>query len=332
LASENPTQPNTVLNDVMKRNSKFEIRNPKSKGRGAAIMLALWALFLLAAMVISWVLDIDARFSLSANANRRLEATALACSGAEVALHPMVKPGSPNLRRQINDRRSYEARMTGEGGRLNLNGIVGLALVGQEARLDVLRRYLEKKEIDINERDTMIDSLLDWMSPGGGLHRLNAPPESDNYHPAHALFTRIDELKNVFGWADFTSKAGWDDDFTVNTNPNDPIDVTSASRAVLLALLPAMNENIVDRFLELRRGPDGIDGTSDDMQFKSLPEIQTALGLSQDQFRVLAPLIGFNSQVYRVVSIGKSGDAQRTVRLVFRKTGGAPQVITWKEY
>src|ERR1051325_338355 len=73
------------------RNSKFEIRNPKDSC-GAAIMLALWALFLLSALVISWALDINTRLSLSGSANRRLEAEAMACSGVEVAFHPLIKP------------------------------------------------------------------------------------------------------------------------------------------------------------------------------------------------------------------------------------------------
>ena len=46
----------------------------KNKFRAAALMLALWALFLLSAVVISWALDIDTRISLSGNANRVLEA------------------------------------------------------------------------------------------------------------------------------------------------------------------------------------------------------------------------------------------------------------------
>ena len=186
------------------------------KARGAAIMLALWALFLLSAMVISWALDIDSRLSLSANANRELEAEALACSGAEVALHPLVNPGSPNLAEQIGSRKSYEVRMTGEGGRININWIVA----GENpVRLDILRRYLEHKGIELNDRDKMMDALLDWVEPGGGLHRLNAPPETDEYHPAHSQLTRIDELKKVFGWAEFTAEPGWDDDFTVSSIP-----------------------------------------------------------------------------------------------------------------
>jgi type II secretory pathway component PulK len=74
---------------ILSRNPKFEMRNSKRHWRGAALMLSLWALFLLSAMVISWALDIDSRLALG-NANRVLAAEAMACSGAEIALHPSI--------------------------------------------------------------------------------------------------------------------------------------------------------------------------------------------------------------------------------------------------
>src|SRR5438128_1678293 len=291
---------------ILIRDSRFEIRDSRFRTHGAALMLSLWALFLLSAMVISWAVEIDSRLALSGNANRVLEAEAMACSGAEVALHPIIRPDSPNLRRQMEGRQSYEAHITGEGGRLNINWIVAGE---KQDHLDILRRYLENKGIDLNERNAMMDSLLDWVEPNTGLHHLNAPPESDDYHPAHTQLTRIDELKKVAGWAEFTSQPGWAEDFTVNSIPG-TIDLAWASRDVLLAL-PGVNEQLVDRFLLLRRGPDGIDGTADDTPFKSVDNVRAALGLSPEQFQQLASLVGLRDQVFRIVSIGKSGGATR---------------------
>jgi len=290
-------------------------------------MLALWALFLLSAMVISWALEIDSRLTLSGNANRVLEAEAMACSGAEVALHPNIKPSSPNLHRKINDRENYDVRITGEGGRLNLNWL----LAGEDpTRLGILHKYLENKGIDLNERNQMMDSLLDWVQPNTGLHHLNAPPESDDYRPPHTLLTRIDELKQVAGWQEFTSAPGWDEDFTLNSTG--PIDLAWALRDVLLAL-PGMTEDLVDRFLLVRRGPDGIDGTADDAPFKNLEDVRAALGFSPQQFQQLAGLVGFKDPVLRIVSVGKSGEAMRIVQMVIRRANNVnvPQLITWKE-
>src|SRR5437763_4005888 len=288
-------------------------------------MLSLWALFLLSAMVISWALDIDSRLTLSGNANRVLAAEAMAASGAEVALHPSVMRSSPNLHRKVGHREGYEVRVTGEGGRLNLNWLTA----GEDPiRVEILRRYLEHKGIDLNERDRMMDALLDWVEPNTGLHRLNAPPETADYHPAHAPLTSVDELGKIIGWGEFPSRPGWDEDFTINSSG--PIDLAWASRDVLRAL-PGMRDDSVDRFLQLKRGPDGIDGTVDDVPFNNLTDVQTALGLTTEQFQQIAGLVGFKDQVFRITSVGKSGDVTRSVQMIVRKGGTIPQLINWKE-
>ena len=315
----------TARTNAIVRNSKLKVRNSKRLS-GAAIMLALWAILLLSALIISWALDIDARLAISGNGTRVLKAEAAACSGAEVALHPLTNPGSDNLNGEIDQGSKYEARLTGEAGRLDVNWLVA----GEDPqKLEILRRFLENKGVDLNERDKMVDSLLDWVSPNLGLHRLNAPPESDDYHPPHALLTQIDELKKVAGWADFTATPGWDDDLTVNTRQG--IDLAWASRDVLLAL-PGMTPDIVARFLELRQGPDGVDGTEDDVRFQNMSEIATALRMNDQQFKQIETFVTFKTPIFRVTSVGTSGKAKRTVQMVFRRVGAQPQLITWKEF
>jgi hypothetical protein len=121
---------------------------------------------------------------------------------------------------------------------------------------------------------------------------------------------------------------GWDEDFTIDSSG--PIDVIWASRDVLRSL-PGIGDDGVDRFLDLRRGPDGIDGTADDAQFVNVGDVQIALGLNPQQFQQIAGLIGFKDQVFRIMSTGKSGDLTRSLQMIVRKGGGIPQVISWKE-
>ncbi len=315
--------------------------------QGAALLLALWALFLLSAMVIAWALNINSRLTSSSNANRVVEAEAMASSGAEIALNPIIKADSENLHMKFAGGERFDVQMTGECGRLNLNFLTQ----GEDPRkLAILRQYLSLKGIELNDLDLMMDALLDWVSPNQGLHHLNAPPETDDYHPPHAPLTSVDDLKKVFGWGEFTSKPGWDKDFTVVGNCG-AIDLAWASRDVLRAL-PGMGEDSVDRFLQLRQGPDGIDGTADDFQFTATngtsvpPEVQAALGLNPQQFQQIQPLVQFKGPVVRIVSIGKSGDVTRSVEMiVFKPTAplgaaaglgasiavGRPQVFSWKE-
>jgi hypothetical protein len=80
----------------------------------------------------------------------------------------------------------------------------------------------------------------------------------------------------------------------------------------------------------MRRGPDGIDGTPDDAQFSSLADVQIALGMRPDQFQQLAGLVNFKDQVFRIMSMGKSGNVTRSLQMIVRK-GVVPQVISWKE-
>lgn len=296
----------------------------RTQSSGAALLLALWALFLLSALIISWTLDVDSRLTMNGESNRVLEAEAMAASGAEVALNPNVASGSIALHRSLARDQSYDARIVGEGGRLHLNWI----LSGENPiRIELLDKYLELQGIDLNERDRMIDALLDYVDPDD-LPHLNGVETEPGYRPRNGLFKRIEELKDVKGWEKFTARPNWEEDFTIYSTG--PVDLAWASRAVLLAL-PGFNEQIVDRYLELRRGQDGIDGTEDDPVFESLEQVRLALGFSPEQFAQLSGLIGFKDQVVRVVSIGKSGNVTRTVQMIIRKSA-TPQMIRWKEF
>jgi hypothetical protein len=113
-------------------------------------------------------------------------------------------------------------------------------------------------------------------------------------------------------------------------SPDGKIDINWASRDVLLSL-PGFTEMLADRFLEMRRGPDGIEGTEDDVLFTNPTDVQIALGFRADQFNQLATLIRFDSPVVRVESVGKSGAVTRTVRMVVFKQGGGIRLLSWKE-
>jgi hypothetical protein len=314
---------------------------------GAALLLSLWALFLLAGVVFAWALNINSRLTVSATANRVLSAEAMASSGAEVALNPTIKPASANLHKKMGNE-SYDVEMSGECGRFNLNL---LAPGGLENPLLVaaLRQYLNIKGVDLNDLDVMMDSLLDWVSPTKGLHRLNAAEETDDYHPPHTALTSVDEVKKISGWAEYTSHPGWDEDFTTIIGGCQQIDAAYASRDVLRAF--GIPDEFVDRFLQARRGADALDGTADDPQMDQ-PTAFSLLGIgapgtapapvpvsgkgTTPQVNGIQGLIVFKNPnpVFRVVSVGKSGDVTRSVEMVVLKQQagvGRPQVFSWKE-
>ena len=304
---------------------------------GAALLLALWALFLLSAMVIAWALNINSRLEVSANANRVLSAEAMASSGAEVALNPTIKPASANLHAKMGAGDSYDVQMTGECGRFNLY-LLAPGGVENPVLVQALRQYLNIKGVELNDLDVMMDSLLDWISPTKGLRHLNAPEETDDYRPPHAPLSSVDELKKVFGWAKYTSHPGWDEDFTTVGGGSGgvgctQIDAAYASRDVLRAF--GIPDDFVDRFLQARRGPDGIDGTADDPQMDQEQAFALLFGKSPPP-NGIQNLIVYKSPtpVFRIVSVGKSGKVTRSVEMIVQKQSagvGQPRVITWKE-
>ena len=316
-----------------------KLSTSRKRGSGAALLLSLWALFLLAGVVMAWALNINSHLTVSATANRVLSAEAMASSGAEVALNPIIKPASVNLHRKIGNE-SYDVEMSGECGRFNLN-LLAPGGVENPVLVAALRQYLNIKGVELNDLDVMMDSLLDWITPTKGLRRMNAPEETDDYRPTHAPLTSVDELKKIFGWAEYTSRPGWNEDFTTIIGGCQQIDAAYASRDVLRAF--GIPDEFVDRFLQARRGPDALDATADDPQMDQ----QTAFsllglgaagtgGAKSPQANGIQNLIVFKSTnpVFRIVSVGKSGDVSRSVEMiVLKQTAGVgrPQVFSWKE-
>ncbi|HTL78429.1 MAG TPA: hypothetical protein VL136_03405 [Candidatus Babeliales bacterium] len=328
------------------------VKPSRKQDSGAALLLSLWALFLLAGVVFAWALNINSRLTVSATAGRVLSAEAMASSGAEVALNPTIKPASANLHRKMGNE-SYDVEMTGECGRFNLN-LLAPGGVENPVLIAALRQYLNIRGVDLNDLDVMMDSLLDWITPTKGLHRLNAPEETDDYRPTHAALTSVDELKKIAGWAEYTSKPGWDEDFTTIIGGCQQVDAAYASRDVLRAF--GIPDEFVDRFLQMRRGQDGVDGTADDPQMDQATAF-SLLGLGAVGIPAGTPapqpgkapqaspqttaggmqnVLAFKSPnpVFRIVSVGKSGDVTRSVEMIVLKQpagAGRPQVFSWKE-
>jgi hypothetical protein len=148
----------------------------------------------------------------------------------------------------------------------------------------------------------------------------------------------VDELKKVFGWAQYTSHPGWDQDFTTVNGGCQQIDAAYASRDVLRAF--GIPDDFVDRFLQARRGADGIDGTADDPQMDQ-PTAFSLLGLpggtrtSPQTSGTQIPITYKSPQpVFRIVSVGKCGNVTRSVQMIVLKQAlgvGRPQVFSWKE-
>jgi type II secretory pathway component PulK len=292
--------------------------------RGSSLLLVMWALLLLTAATFGWVAWVQAGIVAHGEESRAMEARYMAHSGVTIALHPQVTLLTPLPPEELAPGAGYELRIQSEGGRLNLNWL----LRGEEPlKITILRQYLMRHGLDMHQSDVFIDCLLDYID-ADNVKRLNGAEDDGDYHPANRELRSVDELLLVRGTGPLTSQAGWQDDFTIYSQG--PIDLGAASEQIL-ELLPGLGETRIQKFLQIRRGPDGLDGTADDLVFKDLEAVQSALQLSPAQFEQLRPLVTLGDPTMHVRSIGHSGPTIRQVEVVARRGAPQSQILYWKE-
>jgi hypothetical protein len=310
---------------------KTGIQRAHWRRRGSVLILSLWALLLLSAAILAWLKFIEQNTVMTGERNNGLDAKALAHSGVMVALHPDVTQLTPLMTQQFDDNRAYKVQMTGEGGRLNLNWLFTPPDSPDPVKIGIFQSYLERRGLNLDQREHLTDSILDWLSPGN-IGRLNGAEDDANYHPPHrGQFLSVEELALVKGSEPLVSQAGWEDDFTIYTNPG-LIDLQSASRLILESL-PGVGDPNVDRFLHVRQGPDGVDGTADDYFFANVNEAISYLGLTGARAQQLGSYVYVENPptTVHIKSTGQSGKVQRHVEVVAKKSGMQPIILSWKE-
>jgi hypothetical protein len=292
---------------------------------GAALLLALWSMFVLSAAVLVWAAFIQHTLAISGEQQNDIEARAMAHSGVALALHPLVTKETPALQMQSQSDPGFTVKMVSEGSKLNINTL----LIGEDPRkLEIFRRWLEYRGIDYNERERLMDCLLDWYD-ADDLKRLNGQENDVGYHPPNrGQFISVEEIQEVAGTEPLTSQPGWKDDLTVFSAGQ--IDLTSADFHIL-RLLPGVGDPGIERFLQWRRGADQVDGTIDDPPIQKLDQVQAFLGISKNDWNALGGIIGLRDNAWRISAEGWSGKVRRQVEVVALKGGQNPTIRDWKE-
>ena len=293
--------------------------------RGAALLIALWAIIVLTTAVLLWAGYIRHTMSVSGESLRDSEARAMAHSGLAIAMHPLVSKETDALTMEENNDPGFRVRMLSEGAKLNLNFL----FAGEDPRkIDIFKRWLELRGIDYQARDRMVDCIYDWLD-ADNVKRTNGQEDGPGYHPPNrGQFLTVEELEEVAGTEALTSQPGWKEDLTVFSQGQ--IDLSSAD-AHILRLLPGVGDVAIDSFLQWRRGGDGIDGTKDDPVIQKLEAVQGFLGLNKTQWQALGGLIMLRDNTWQIVSEGWSGKVIRQVTVVVRKGSQNPQILNWKE-
>lgn len=289
------------------------------------MILVLWSIFILSLVVLGLANRINQEILLASRDQRALEARALAFSGLQVALHPLTTLKTPELRQQMGRGRGYQARIIGEGGKYNLNWL----LAGEDPRkIEMFKRYLELKGINFQDRERLVDCLLDWVDADNVAH-LNGDETATDGRPApNRPLKDISELKRIQGMEPLISQNGWDKDFTLISKGQ--IDLQWASEDVISAL-PGVGAQRARGFIQQRRGEDQLDGTADDRIMVTPDMAAQFLGMSLQEYSAIQDMVTIKDSTVRIISVGQSSDVSRTMEVVARKDGSPPQILLWKE-
>ncbi len=225
------------------------------------------------------------------------------------------------------------------------NGIINVRIQDLERKLNInladnflLHRTMQAMGVDSFAAGTVVDSILDWMDSdleprlngADGEDYLTAPNRPfPPYLPKNGPIDHITELLLIrgiepslyYGLSQETTSpfsnggnetsrtAGLRDIFTSMGGPR--VNINTASPAVL-SLIPGLDEILAYDIVETRRGFDGIDGTLDDIPFRSLQNLERVYGMTPEIIKTLGRFCTVSSSMFEVLIESHFGDYTKT--------------------
>jgi len=218
------------------------------------------------------------------------------------------------------------------------NGKFSLKIVDQERKYNinaaderVLRQALILIGVDAADSSTIIDSILDWRDADDDTHL--SGHESRDYlsmaKPYTAKNGPIDDLSELLLIHGITPEMYWGANSTnhmpsvfekhmgshlaaaalpnyavgfadfFNTISDGRININTAS-ATALQMIPGIDENTAQGIITTRAGLDGVDGTEDDLPFRSAGELINVPGLNRQVVGQLGRYFNVRSSTFEV--------------------------------
>ena len=244
--------------------------------KGIALIMVLWVIAILSVVVLEFCFAMRTEVNVAQNFKEETQRYAMAQGGIERTIAELIYRNNPRIqqlrktlkpeelppeqREWMTDGRPYvlpfnqgtcEVRAVGEAGKINLNAVSD----------PTLRKIIGQFGLQGEARDVVVDSILDWRTPGE-LHRMNGA-KSDYYRSLkepydckNGNFDSIDELLLVRGVTPdlFYGKKAINEEAGTNADMpglkdifsiyafGEQIDINSASATTLRIVLGIPNE------------------------------------------------------------------------------------------
>jgi general secretion pathway protein K len=338
--------------------------------RGVALILVLWVLTLLSVMALEFCFAMRTEVNITRNYKEETQLYFMAQGGIQRAIAELVYKNDDAIQAKLRpaqnsklikaedalpppetwraDGRPYsvaygageaEVRVTSEAGRVNLNR------ASESLLRRVVQSFLEMGE----QRDVVVDSILDWRDPDD-FHRVNGA-ENDYYHSLsepydckNADFDSVEELLLVRGVTpelfygrkkdaaeedgEKVPAIGFKDVFTVFSTTSQ-VDVNAAPAEVLKVVL-GIPYSVAKRIVEAREEKE-FENLADLLQ--KVPEVAAFLSKSAATGFIL---FKSTTAYYTIYSKGKTkgGETSRGLSCVVKidkKEDSGYKVVLWRD-
>lgn len=296
--------------------------------RGAALLLTLWCVAVVAISVVLVARVVDADVTDESLRARRFEAREAALTGVAYGINPQVKRDSELLHQKFDGGRALDVRVASESGRLNINRL--LKMPGDHTLKNLFTRW----GIPEDEASAAVDSLADWVD-ADDLRRLNGA-ERDSLAgqtvyslPQNREFHSISEMARVRGMdAVEQHRPDWREFFSVFSG--EKLDIQDSPPELLEVAAGLTGEQAL-AIAAYRNGPDRLAGTADDILIKDLAEAVATAALSEAQAGTLAAAFQVGAEPTRVESTGWQGETKYEIAVVVNRAQGKGANLSWEE-
>lgn len=296
----------------------MKIGKPSRRRQGGmALLLALVAVMALSLIAAGLYESSQASWEENTLSRARYQAGLLAESGLSIALHPEAEAGDLALKHELAPGRSWEVRITSEGGRLPVNELTEDRMRATAVELFVLWG------LDAATASRAADSIADWIDsnsdplPNGAESSFYAGVDYPQFPPNEPI-TSLEQLPFVAGMdAVERVQPFWRDYFTIRSDGL--IDLNEAPAELIQALTGAPAAAAAS-VVATRNGDDGIEGTVDDRDFSDEGDVQSLLGMSEAEWTDITSFVTLSGTVKRLESTGRVGDFTETRVLLVEET------------
>lgn len=290
-----------------------------------ALLMVIAVVTLLVGIVIGLRVSSEATWDENSLSRLKFQAHLLAESGANIALHPDIKPGDPALQKDFEDGRSYQVKIKTEGGRILVNNLANKATVVAVTELFTLWG------LDAGNAAIAAESLADWIDTNSEARTNGAeqPYYASFEHPqfpTNQPFSNLESMLLVRGMDEVARiQPLWQDFFTIYGDGL--IDLNFAPAEVIEAFLSVPRDSALN-FISARKGADGIADTFDDELITADSKARQLLGITSEHWSEKSALITLAGTMRRIESIGQVGDYQVRLILLSDTTQGEGELAS----